>query len=108
MATKKAATQKTVTIKIDMAKVQRIEAKIIKLEQEITAKIQAGTMTNNSDLCILFAKYESALNFLSGLLFFSKNIRRGYNAIVAAIKANCELDIPAMIAKIQEQSAKVA
>lgn len=90
MATKKAATQKTVTIKIDPKKIAQVEKQL----QKISAEFNAGnvSLTNNSDLCALYAKWGPVLKFAAGLLFFKKNWQKGFRIFIQAIETNCDMN----------------
>lgn len=93
-AAKKAPATTEIKIKINQKKLDEI---IKKMEYSTKAKGVAASLSNNSDLCKIWAQYGDAFRFvvtiLPGIGSSMKKIKKGLAIIADAIETNCTTDL---------------
>lgn len=79
----------------DFNTIEEVEKALAENEQKEKAggaqKAGAADKVNNSDLCILYAKWGPVLKFAASLIFFKPAWQKGFRIFIQALETNCDI-----------------
>lgn len=77
--------------------IEEVEKALTEHEQKEKSGAQragAADKVNNSDLCILYAKWGPVLKFAASLIFFKPSWQKGFRIFIQALETNCDIADP--------------